>query len=100
MVLAVESAEFAIAGGEVKDCFVERRFVELGPAAVSHPDLGVADLPQQKIADSHFPGRANQQVRVGKSRRVKPLGNRLLVNLFRGQTACCRLRGNLAARPP
>ena len=61
---------------------MERGFVELGPALFGDPDFGVADLPEQKIADPHFAGRANEKIRIGRAGRVEILGNRLFVDLF------------------
>ena len=67
----IQAAEAAVAGRVGLDRPVQIAFFEFGPAAVGHPNLGIADLPEQKIADPHFAGRADQQIGVGHAGRVQ-----------------------------
>src|SRR6266446_8930098 len=39
------------------------RAIEIRPKSFRNQNLGVGNLPQQKIADAHFPAGANQQIR-------------------------------------
>src|SRR5687768_16870482 len=48
-----------------EDRFQQMAAAEIRPQRVGHPDLRVCDLPQQKIADTHFAARADQQIGIG-----------------------------------
>src|SRR6516164_2367347 len=43
---------------------VQTRGIELRPTFISHPHLGVGDLPEKEIADAHLAGGANQKIGV------------------------------------
>src|SRR5512145_2000179 len=65
---------------EVEDGLQEVPATELGPVDVGDPDLGVGDLPEQKVGDTHFAARSDQQVGIGQTRGVEAVGERLLVD--------------------
>ena len=77
----LQPADSPVPRGIIADGRVQQGLVELRPEKLRHPDLGIADLPQQEIAHPHLLGRANQQVRLGHAGRVKMGGNRLLADL-------------------
>ena len=60
---------------------------EFRPAAIRHPQLGVADLPEQEIADPHFARRTHEQVGIGHAAGVKVIGDRRLIDLDRVELA-------------
>jgi hypothetical protein len=41
------------------------------PQPLRHKDLGIGDLPQQKIRNPHFARGANQQIRIRHVRRIE-----------------------------
>ena len=60
------------------DSGVELGFSEIGPKRRRDDQLGVGDLPEQKVANAHLAAGADQQIRVGNITRVKVLRNNLL----------------------
>ena len=44
---------------------VEVGFAEVGPEFWRDVEFGVAELPEEKIGEAHFTGRADEQVRIG-----------------------------------
>src|SRR5947207_3902911 len=48
-----------------------RSTAEVGPQCFGDPDLGVRNLPQQKVAHAHLPARADQQIRIRLTPRVR-----------------------------
>ncbi len=86
---------------------MKRRLVEFGPAFIGDPDFGVADLPEQEIADPHFAGGANQQIGVGRAGRIEMIGDRRFVDVVGDKLAGLRLgwrsmrtASTISARPP
>src|SRR5262249_26997132 len=62
---AFQAAESAVAGGIVAQGLAQVGLAEFGPALLRDPELGIADLPEQEVADPHFARRADQKVGVG-----------------------------------
>src|SRR3974377_400895 len=61
--------------------------VEVGPKDIRDKNLGVGDLPEQEIADSHFTAGSNEEVGVRKIGGVKMLSELLFGNGGRGAVA-------------
>ena len=68
---------------EVGNRLVQIFFLELRPTSFRHPNLCVANLPQQEIADAHFARGSNHEVRIGHPAGVQVTGHRLFMNLCR-----------------
>ena len=93
-----QSAEPAIACGVVAERFDEIGTAEFGPAFLRDLELGIADLPQQKVADSHFSGRADQEVGIGHAGGIGMVCNLFLVDSLRSQIAQSNFCGPGPAR--
>src|SRR5882757_917097 len=52
--------------------FQQPRPIEIRPQCLGHENLGVSNLPQQKIADPHLAASTNQQVRIRQSVGIEP----------------------------
>src|ERR1700737_517284 len=63
-----EATDAPLVGG---DRLVEVGIGEIGPERLGAVELGVRRLPEQKIAESHFAGGADHQVRIGQAPGVK-----------------------------
>ena len=64
---------------------------EIRPALFGNPQLGVTDLPEQVVTDSHFPRRTDHKVWVGHTggiemRLDRRLIHRIGVNLASGDS--------------
>lgn len=57
-------AKSALAAIELDDRVVEIVLRHFGPQLVDEDQLRVRDLEQQKVADAHFPRRAEQDVGI------------------------------------
>src|SRR5687767_11541283 len=55
-VRVIQGAEPPVAGGKAADRAVQVADAEVRPEHVAHVQLGVADLPEQVVADAHLPG--------------------------------------------
>ena len=65
-------------------------YAEVGPEDVADEQLGVADLPEEIVADAHLAGGADEQVGVGHAGGVEVVGDRLFVDVARGGAASRR----------
>ncbi len=63
---------------------------------VGHPQFGVADLPQQEVADPHLAGGADQQIGIGHAGRVEVVRDARFVDVFRRKLAPPNLFGDPA----
>jgi hypothetical protein len=61
----VDGAIAAFALLEIEEGFQEACAVEIGPERFGDENFSVCDLPEKEIADAHFAGGANEEVRVG-----------------------------------
>jgi hypothetical protein len=59
---------------------------EIRPEGFGHINLGVGNLPEEKIAHAHFAAGADEQVRIGKSGGVQVLGNHFFIDASVGET--------------
>src|SRR5215213_9302255 len=59
--LGLHAAESPVTPGVRGQSRIELRFAEVGPEAVREDKLRVGRLPEQEIADAHFPARANEE---------------------------------------
>ena len=64
---------------EIENGFEQIGSTEVGPQRIGDVDLGIGDLPQQKIADAHFARRSDEQVGIGRPGRVEVCRDRLLI---------------------
>src|SRR5262245_38040529 len=69
--LRMDGAVSAVALLIIHDGFEQIPRAKIRPERVSHPDLRIRNLPQQKIADAHLPAGADEQVRIGLAGGVK-----------------------------
>ena len=67
--------------------FQQSGAVEIGPEDVGNVQLGVGDLPQQKIADAQFPAGADQKIGIGQPGGVEMVRDHLLADAKSGQRA-------------
>src|SRR5882757_7598487 len=81
---ATEAAFAALVGG---DGFEEMEAVEIGPETVGDEDLGVGDLPEEKIGDTLLAGGADDEVGVGHVPGVERARDAGLVEGFEGAGA-------------
>src|SRR5262245_713835 len=68
---------------------------EVRPQRVSDVNLGIRDLPQQIVADSHLTARPDQEVRIGLASSVEKAGKALLVELLRAYAGGHRAPGSV-----
>ena len=73
-----KAAVAAFALLEVEERFKEAGAIEIGPQCFGNKNLGVGDLPQEKITDTHFTTGADQQIGIRKTGSVE-----MARNLFR-----------------
>src|SRR5580704_273507 len=59
-----KSTEAALAALVGCDGFEEMEAVEVGPEAIGDEDLGVCNLPEEKVGDALLAGGADDEVRV------------------------------------
>lgn len=85
--LLPESTETAVACREVKDRLAEVLLSKIRPVFLADIQLGVTDLPEQKIADSIFGGCTNHEIRIGHTPCHQCSGDGFLCDRFRGKTA-------------
>src|SRR5437879_3817920 len=76
----LQSAKSPFAFAVIAQGFAERFGLELGPALRRHPQLGVGDLPQQKVADAHLARRANQEIGLRHACRAEIISERRFVD--------------------
>lgn len=57
------------------------------PEGIRHIQLGIGQLPQQKIADPHLFSSADEEIRIGYFNRPQMPGKASLINLVRPQVA-------------
>src|SRR6266481_7190684 len=76
-VALADSAVAALPILEFDERFKQPRPVEIGPERFRDEDLGVGDLPEQKIAYAHFPARANEEIRVRQTVCIHVPGQQL-----------------------
>src|SRR5262245_54710893 len=62
------------------DRFKEVFHAKVGPECVSHPDLGISNLPKKKIADAKFTAGSHHQVRVRQASGVEAGGEGCFVD--------------------
>src|SRR5437762_7172602 len=55
------------------DGFVKMPLFKVRPQGLGHPNLGISDLPQEKITDSQFAAGSNQQIGIRLAGSVKIL---------------------------
>src|SRR5262249_21244950 len=89
-----QAAEAAFATGVVAKGGVVGFAVEIRPAGVGDPDLGIGDLPEQEVADPQLAGGANQQIGFGYSGGVGRAADILLVDGLRARLAVFWFRGD------
>src|SRR5881227_1483949 len=65
-----DSTEAPVAALVVGDGAVEVGGLEVGPERRRHPELGVGDLPQEEVGDTHLAAGADEQIGVGDAVRV------------------------------
>ena len=70
--------------------------MEVGPEGVAEVKLRVGALPEEVVAESDFPARADEQVGVGHEGRGEVLGNEVLVDVGGVELALGRLPGEVA----
>src|SRR5260221_477826 len=75
------------AGGVGSDGLVEGGSVEVRPVRLGHVQLGVADLPEEVVADAEFAGGADEEVGVGEAGGVEVCRDRGFVDLGGGECA-------------
>src|SRR5947209_867945 len=73
--------------------FVETRFVEIGPQCVRHPDFGIGDLPEKKVADAEFSARADQEIGIRKAGGIK------IITEFLFRDRCSGLLSSVGQNP-
>ena len=61
----------AVAPLKIENSFDQVRAPEIGPKRLGNIQLGIRDLPKQKVADPHLAGSANEQVRIRRIRRIE-----------------------------
>src|SRR5205809_457460 len=59
------------------DGFVKMPLFKVRPHGLRHPNLGIGDLPQEKITDSQFTAGSNQQIGIRLAGSVKILSEML-----------------------
>src|SRR4026207_1713460 len=69
------------------DRFKEVFHAKVGPKCVSHPDLGISNLPEEKIADAEFTAGSHHQVGVRQAGGVEAGGEGRLVDFKRAPIA-------------
>ena len=79
--IGFDAAEPAVAALVIKDRSKKLRLREVGPQRLGDVQLGVCDLPQEEVTDAHFPGRADQKIRIGHVRGVQVRRDCLFVYL-------------------
>src|SRR5438094_7158793 len=78
-----DSAEAPVPTGVFLQRLNELWFAKIGPKRRCHDEFGVGTLPEQKVADPHFPAGANHQVRIGVMAGVKMIRNDSPVDIGR-----------------
>src|SRR5258708_27584066 len=78
-------AEATLALTEVVECALQQRRRKFRPERVGKIELGIGEIPQQKVADALFAARADQQVRIRNSGQCQPRTDVLLRYLPRRQ---------------
>ena len=102
-----QSSKPPVAGGVAPQRGVELGLVEIGPADLRHPNLRVADLPEQIVADAHLARRADQQIGLGACRPCRA-GRKSSLRRWPPDRACRsrtssamrRTASTSSARPP
>ena len=61
----------------------ELRAAKIRPQRLGDDELGIGNLPKQKIAHPQFTARSDQLIRIGIMMGVKVLGDELLIDLAR-----------------
>ena len=92
----IDAAEAAAAGCEIAQGFVEFFDGEFGPEGVGDVELGVADLPEEVVADAHFAGGADEEVGVGHAGGVEVFGEGLFGDLGGAEFAAFYFFGDAA----
>src|SRR5258708_35995895 len=70
-VVIVQPAEAAIAFLEIGDGAEQMRSAKVGPQRVGDEDLGISDLPEQKVAKPKLAAGTDDQIGGGKMAGVK-----------------------------
>src|SRR5688572_5777250 len=78
-----DAAKPAIAFLVLDHAFEEVPAPEVGPQVIGDPDLGVGDLPEQKVTDAHLAARPDQQIGIGLARGVEEAREPTLIEIFR-----------------
>src|SRR2546425_6393247 len=63
------------------DGFEQMAPAEVGPERLGDPDLGIRDLPEQKVAHAHLAARADQQIGIGLPGGVEEVAETPLVEI-------------------
>src|SRR6266540_4234527 len=76
------AAEAAPAAGVVVESGAELVLAEIGPERVDEDQLGIGELPQEKVRNPQLAGGTDQEVGVRHLGRIEISRERLLVHLF------------------
>src|SRR6202034_2167543 len=77
----VQTAVAALSLLIFRNAFEQVHTAEIRPKRRSHINLGVRELPQQKIAQPHLARGSYHQVRIGKIPRIEVPGHHMLIDL-------------------
>src|SRR5215204_5547543 len=80
-----DAAVAPLASLELEDRLEELTPSEIRPQHGRHHQLGVSELPQEKVGDTLLAGGADQQIRIREASGVEPTFDRSLVDLLRPQ---------------
>src|SRR5437763_13559189 len=83
----IQRAKSSIARCERADRVVQIVFGKIRPEDVADVQLGVADLPEEIVADAHLAGGADEQIRVGCAGGVEVFGDGFFGDLVGGELA-------------
>ena len=65
------------------DCLEKIALPEIWPEFFNNHHLGITDLPQQEIRNSHLTRSADEEIWVGNTSGLQPRGEELAVDLRR-----------------
>src|SRR5262252_2046175 len=93
---AADAAIASFTPAKLGDRLLQMLLAEVRPQRVDEHQLGIGALPQQEIADPLLAAGADQQVRVGQTRRQKLALEQVLVDMVRRKPPARRLSGKAA----
>src|SRR5919109_567547 len=82
-----DSAEAPVAALVIGDGAIEVGGTEVGPERRRHPELGIGDLPQEEVGNTHLAAGANQQIGIRHAVRVQRAAHVGLGHRIRRQLA-------------